>query len=96
MLKCFVIRNFRDTYSSIKMLKGYMVRERLGTPGVIHFVAIFSDVFSLSMAACNMLQKSDVKPGWEVVFLTKFSHFISDWERKLCEVRYVSRNVLIM
>jgi len=27
-----VIRNFSDTSSSVEMLKGYMVRERLGNP----------------------------------------------------------------
>jgi len=32
LLSLFVIRNFRCTCSSIKMLKGYMVTERLGTP----------------------------------------------------------------
>jgi len=31
-LNLFVTRNFRGTCSSIKMLKGYMVRESLGTP----------------------------------------------------------------
>ena len=31
-LKLFVIRNFRDTCSSIEMLKEYMARESLGTP----------------------------------------------------------------
>jgi len=32
MIKYFIIRNFRGTCSSAEMLKGYMVRERLGTP----------------------------------------------------------------
>jgi len=32
MLKYFVIRNFRGTFSSVEILKGYVVRERLGTP----------------------------------------------------------------
>jgi len=27
-------RNFRDTCSSVEMLKGYMVRDRLGIPGL--------------------------------------------------------------
>jgi len=31
LLSLFVIRNFRGTCSSVKMLKGYMVRERFGT-----------------------------------------------------------------
>jgi len=30
----FVTRNFRDTCSSSEMLKGYMVRETLGTPSL--------------------------------------------------------------
>jgi len=34
MIKYFVIRNFRGTFSSVEMLKGYMVRERLGTPAL--------------------------------------------------------------
>jgi len=34
MIKYFVIRNFRGTCSSVEMLKGYMVRKRLGTPGL--------------------------------------------------------------
>jgi len=32
MRKYFVIRSFRGTCSSVGMLKGYMVRKRLGTP----------------------------------------------------------------
>jgi len=32
--KLFVIRNFRGTCSSVQMRKGYMVRKRLGTPGL--------------------------------------------------------------
>jgi len=32
MIKYFVITNFRGTRSSVGMLKGCMVRERLGTP----------------------------------------------------------------
>jgi len=31
VIKCFVIGNFRGTYSSVEMLKGYVVIERLGT-----------------------------------------------------------------
>jgi len=38
MIKYFVIRNFRGTCSSVKMLKGYMVRERLGTPAVKYII----------------------------------------------------------
>ena len=30
----FAIRNFRGTCSSVEMLKGCVVRERLGTPGI--------------------------------------------------------------
>jgi len=33
-LSLYVIRNFRGTCSSIKMLKGYMDRASLGTPGI--------------------------------------------------------------
>ena len=32
MIKCVVIANFRGACASVKMLKGYMVRERLGSP----------------------------------------------------------------
>jgi len=34
MIKYFVIRNLRGTCTSIEILNGYMVRERLGTPGL--------------------------------------------------------------
>jgi len=34
MIEYFVIRNLRGTYTSVEMLKGYMVRESLGTPGL--------------------------------------------------------------
>jgi len=34
LLSRFVIRNFRDTSSPAELLKRYMVRERLGTPGL--------------------------------------------------------------
>jgi len=34
LLSLFVIRNFTGPCSSVEMLKGYMVRERLGTPGL--------------------------------------------------------------
>jgi len=33
-MKDFVIINFKGTSSSVELLKGYMVRETLGTPGV--------------------------------------------------------------
>jgi len=32
MIKYFVMRHFSGTCSSVDMLKGYMVRERLGIP----------------------------------------------------------------
>ena len=32
--RLFDIRNFRGTCSSIEMLKGYMVKESLGTPAL--------------------------------------------------------------
>jgi len=31
--------NFRDTHLSVEMLKGYLVRERLGTPGLESYSA---------------------------------------------------------
>jgi len=34
MTKYFVMRNFRGTCSSVEMLKGYIVRGRLGTPAL--------------------------------------------------------------
>ena len=34
-----VIRNFRGTCSSVKMVKGYMFRERLGTPALVEIEA---------------------------------------------------------
>jgi len=34
LLSLFVIRTFRGTCSTVEMLKGYMVRERLGTPAL--------------------------------------------------------------
>jgi len=36
LLSLFVIRNFMGMCSSVKILKGYMVRERLGTPDLDH------------------------------------------------------------
>jgi len=38
-LSLFVIINFRGTCSSIEMLKGYMARESLGSPGIEPFAA---------------------------------------------------------
>jgi len=32
----YLVKYCRGTYSSVGMLKGYMVRERLGTPGIEH------------------------------------------------------------
>jgi len=34
--KIFVIRNFRGTCTPVEMLKGYTVRERLVTPGLVN------------------------------------------------------------
>jgi len=34
MIKYFVIRNFSGTCSFVEMLRGYIVRERLETPGL--------------------------------------------------------------
>jgi len=34
MIKFIVIGYLRGTCTSVEMLKGYMVRERLGTPGL--------------------------------------------------------------
>jgi len=34
-LSLFVTRNFRGTFTSVEMLKGYMVKERLGTPDLV-------------------------------------------------------------
>ena len=49
MIKYFVIRNFRGTCSSVGMLKGYMVRERLGTP-VLYAVEKMLIILSSSFA----------------------------------------------
>jgi len=35
MIKYFVIRKFRGTYSSVGMLKGYMAKKRLGSPALV-------------------------------------------------------------
>jgi len=35
LISLIVIRNFRSTWSSVEKLKGYMVRERLGTPELV-------------------------------------------------------------
>ena len=37
----FAIRNFRGTCSSVEMLKGYVVRERLGTPALYARLLVF-------------------------------------------------------
>jgi len=34
MKKYFIIRNFRGTCSSVEILMGYIVRKRLGIPGI--------------------------------------------------------------
>lgn len=34
MIKYFVTWNFRGTWPSVEMLHGYMIRWRLGTPGL--------------------------------------------------------------
>jgi len=44
MIKYFVIRNLRGTRFSVEMLKGYMVRERLGTPVLMHGFSICKNV----------------------------------------------------
>jgi len=36
----FVTRNYGGACSSVEMLKGYMLRERLGTPG-LEYVYVF-------------------------------------------------------
>jgi len=41
LLTLFVIGNFRRTCSFVEMLKGYMVRERLGTPALKHRLPAF-------------------------------------------------------
>jgi len=35
MIKYFFIRNLRGTYSSVRMLKGYMAKKRLGSPALV-------------------------------------------------------------
>jgi len=40
MIKYFLIRNFRGTWSPVETLKGYMFRERLGTPAVTAHVHV--------------------------------------------------------
>jgi len=35
MIKYFVIRKFRGTYSSVGMLKEYMAKKRLGNPALV-------------------------------------------------------------
>jgi len=36
LLNLYVLRNFGGTGLSVEMLKGYMVRERLGTSGLVY------------------------------------------------------------
>jgi len=43
LLSFFVIRKFRDTYPSVEMLKGYMVRKRLGTPVLAYIWISFTN-----------------------------------------------------
>jgi len=50
MIKYFVIRHFRGTCSSVRMLKGYMVRERLGTPVLAGAV---EGSFDVKIAQCS-------------------------------------------
>jgi len=45
-MKYFVIRTFRGTCSSVGMLKGYMVRERLETPVIALEERCFVDMTS--------------------------------------------------
>jgi len=35
MIKYFVIRKFRGTYSFVGMLKGYMAKKRVGSPALV-------------------------------------------------------------
>ena len=35
MMKYFVIRKFMGTYSSVRKLKGYMAKKRLGSPALV-------------------------------------------------------------
>jgi len=46
-MKYFVIRNFRGTCSSVGMLKGYMVRERLGAPVLDRTISRWQHFFTL-------------------------------------------------
>jgi len=43
-LSIFVVRKFRGTCSSVEMLKGYMVRDGLGTPALQQLILEYSDV----------------------------------------------------
>jgi len=61
----YLLKCFRGTCSSVGMLKGYVVRERLGTPGLalfyqkIHcfnnFVAVISHVWIASSCSFSYL-----------------------------------------
>jgi len=54
--------NFRGTHLSVEMLKGYLVRERLGTPGLQYIfmprISLISETYSnriwLNMADCTV------------------------------------------
>ena len=58
MKKYFIIRNFRGTCLSVKMLKVYMIRERLGTPAPECYAKdsspfiILCDVWSCTQKIC--------------------------------------------
>jgi len=53
MIKYLVIKNLRGTCSSVEMLKGYMARERLGTPGLAEYDRM---LLVLSTQHQNMMQ----------------------------------------
>ena len=52
-MKYFVIRTFRGTCSSVGMLKGYMVRERLETPVIALEERCFVDMTSEHLSQCQ-------------------------------------------
>jgi len=41
-LHAYLVQYWRGTYASVGMLKGYMVRERLGTPGLNYSAQSFT------------------------------------------------------
>jgi len=64
-LSLFVIRNFRGRCSSIEMMKGYMVRERLGNPALQHDRKTISDFVKRAyLAYCKVMLGDQDKP-WE-------------------------------